>query len=74
MPSQNEIVDVDCVLLHETTNAYKVRVDDGDGTKDKPGRILWVPKSVSQIDDKAQTGKPTEIAVERWFAEKEGLV
>ena len=53
-------------VLRETEKARLV-------TTDMPDNAFWVPKSVSSVSATGIAGI-TKIRMQRWFAEKEGLV
>lgn len=57
----NEKVEVDAEVTLETEKAYKIKTPDG--------KTLFIPKSRSFYDEATH-----ELSVERWLAEKEGLV
>lgn len=57
-------------VVNETAKAIRVELD---GRADKP----WIPKSAIHDDSEVyggEDGQDGELVVERWFAEKEGLV
>lgn len=58
-----EYVEIDVETVSETSLA--VMFDDGDGE-------FWVPMSV--MDEWPGIGETGIASVERWFAEKEGLI
>ena len=60
-----ELVDVDVDLIHETRDAYLVKVDED--TFGKEAERIWVPKSLSEYSNGVLT-------VEEWFAIQKGLV
>ena len=59
------LTDVDVDLVHETQDAYLVKV--GEDTFDKEAKKFWVPKSLSEYSNGVLT-------LEEWFAVKVGLV
>lgn len=60
-----KVVDVDVDLVHETKDAYLVKIDED--TFGKEAERIWVPKSLSEYSNGVLT-------VEEWFAIQKGLV
>ena len=61
----SERVEVDVDLVCETKDAYCVKIDED--TFEQEAKRIWVPKSLSELDDGTLT-------VAEWFAIKVGLV
>lgn len=57
---RDELVDLDCTIVGETTKAY--RVDLGN-------KLEWLPKSQCQWDKDAK-----KMTMPRWLATDKGLV
>ena len=64
--SSKELVELDCELLNETPKAYRVRLLCG-----KKYRDIWAGKTVSEV---IANSKGTKLMIQRWLAEKEGLL
>lgn len=62
-----ELIEFDCEVLNETEKAYKIELL----LAKKKKKQTWVPKSISEMN---QGKKTSQIGIQRWFCEKEGLL
>jgi hypothetical protein len=58
-----KLVDIDADLVHETANAYCVKIDDD--TFEKEAKRYWLPKSVTENNGDGTFTLPEYIATEK---------
>jgi hypothetical protein len=61
----NNLVDVACIIRHETEKAYLV----DHGGKES----VWIPKSKCEVEPN-KDGKTATVTLEQWLAEEKGMV
>ena len=63
------LIDLDVVVLRQTDEAWGI--EDAD----KPGKIIWLPKSQCRIDGEIEMpSKSATIKCPEWLAMKKGLI
>lgn len=65
--NSKELVEFDCELLNETPKAYKVAVMLA---KNKT-KTFWAGKTIAEVFSNKNCSK---LSIQRWVAEKEGLL
>lgn len=68
MSGHSDLVDLDVVVRRETDAAW------GIADPDKPGNIIWLPKSQCQVDDIKHPSKAGTLTCPEWLAIERGLV
>jgi len=64
---KSDLVDLDVVVRRETDLAW------GIADPDKPGSIIWLPKSQCEISDREPQGTAT-LTCPEWLAADKGLI
>lgn len=68
MSGRSDLVDLDVVVRRETDAAW------GIADPDKPGNIIWLPKSQCQVDDIKLPSKAATLTCPEWLAMERGLI
>lgn len=66
--SRSDLVDLEVYLRRETDRAY------GIADPDKPGNIIWLPKSQCEIEGGDPPSKLATLTCPEWLAIEKGLV
>ena len=66
--SRSDLVDLDVVVRRETDAAWGIE------DPDKPGAIIWLPKSQCEITDIKTPSKCATLTCHEWLAIEKGLV
>lgn len=68
--SKSNVVDIECILVHETDDAWLINAED----EDDETKNVWVPKSVGELVSKEMSADKYILTVPQRFAEKKELV
>ena len=69
MRSAPRLFDLEVVVLRQTDSAWGIE------DPDKPGRIIWLPKSLCPLDGEIEMpSKSATLKCPEWLAMKEGLI
>jgi len=66
--ANHNLVEIDVVIRRETDRAWGLAADK------EPGVIVWIPKSMCEIEWVSQVSKTALMTLEEDFAQEKGLI